>query len=324
MRFLLILLVALFIFGCTMPGGQPPSATPTPTPQPAAGSQQPTPQQVAPQPTINKISLGSSFGMCAGYCITSLQITKDQVFYKKIGIPDPEARQYRPELNTTTAFSEKEWNELVALIDLAKLEKLPATIGCPDCVDQGAEILQVDYDGKNKSVSFSYGENPDGLEILTKLREIRDKMEEKLAEPIGFEIYQDFDTVSKGQNGLGEKKSDTIDNSKDFEALWNNLNSGRLPKPVLPEVDFDNEIVIAVFLGLIPTGGYGIEIAKVTEKKDKLEVLVLETVPEGCIVTEAFTSPYHIIKTKKTSKNVVFETIQQKTCDPNLGAMYIN
>ncbi|MBS3067351.1 hypothetical protein J4450_01500 [Candidatus Micrarchaeota archaeon] len=192
MKLLVILFVALLVFGCNgekvkdetpaLPGGSPPSATPAPSPAPTP-TPQPTSVPSSTQKTISKISLGSYFGQCAGYCITSLQITKDNVFYKKIGIPDPEARQLIPELNATIALSESEWNELILLIDIDKLENLPDTIGCPDCVDQGAQTLEVAYNSKKKSVSFSYMDKPKELvDLLTKLTEIREKMEAKLGE----------------------------------------------------------------------------------------------------------------------------------------------
>lgn len=80
--------------------------------------------------------------------------------------------------------------------------------------------------------------------------------------------------------------------------------SVELPAPI----DFSRDMVIAVFQGEKSTGGYSIEIDRIIEKENSIEVSVLETSPgPGCMVTQAFTSPYHVVKIKKSDKEVKFK-----------------
>ncbi len=81
-----------------------------------------------------------------------------------------------------------------------------------------------------------------------------------------------------------------------------------------PEIDFNEEMILVVFQGEKSTGGYGIEINKIVEKENAIEVLVIETLPGyGCMVTEALTSPYHIVKLQKSTKEVIFKTEKEIT-----------
>ena len=79
-------------------------------------------------------------------------------------------------------------------------------------------------------------------------------------------------------------------------------------KPKPPQIDFDKQIIIAVFQGACPSGGYDIEIKSLTEKEDGLEVLVIETTPDPeMFQSMAETYPSHIITTGKYDGKVNFK-----------------
>jgi hypothetical protein len=115
-----------------------------------------------------------------------------------------------------------------------------------------------------------------------------------------------------------EKKNYVIENNQDWQSLWNKMDLKELnevAKPSAPEVDFSKNMVIAIFQGTKSTGGYSIEITKIIETKDALEIYITEKSPgKNCIVTQAFTSPYQIIKIPKINKKVIFKP-EQKTTD---------
>lgn len=117
-----------------------------------------------------------------------------------------------------------------------------------------------------------------------------------------------FETISKGFNsGHIEKKHYVIENEAEWKNLWGKTNSISIPQPELPEVDFNKEMVIAVFQGEKSTGGYSIEIVNIVEDS-KITVFYKEFSPEpGDFVTQALTQPYHIVKIKKTDKEIVFQ-----------------
>ena len=120
-----------------------------------------------------------------------------------------------------------------------------------------------------------------------------------------------FENIKKGNYGGSFVRSEYVIIDDNFWGnIWDNINSGIILKPDVPMVDFDNEMIIVVYQGGFNTGGYGIEIKKIIENKDQLEVLVEETSPDrGMMVTQAFSQPYHMVKTEKFEKEIKFKRI---------------
>ncbi|MES2650363.1 MAG: hypothetical protein V4663_01420 [Bacteroidota bacterium] len=119
---------------------------------------------------VDVIGYGTSFGMCAGYCVNNLTINDENVVFSKI------KRGTAPDTKTCTAkLSASEANEIKKLISQAKIDKLPKTIGCPDCADGGAEWVSVTSNSKEYKVVFEYGKAPSELaEVVVKLRALKE------------------------------------------------------------------------------------------------------------------------------------------------------
>ncbi|MHA2064771.1 MAG: protease complex subunit PrcB family protein [Candidatus Thorarchaeota archaeon] len=66
------------------------------------------------------------------------------------------------------------------------------------------------------------------------------------------------------------------------------------PVPHLPDIDFDRNVVFAVFAGDRPTGGYFINITSIVVSEWRYDVYILEQDFGG--VTQALTYPYHIVR----------------------------
>lgn len=119
-----------------------------------------------------------------------------------------------------------------------------------------------------------------------------------------------FTTLDRGiQSGLNVPLRKVVKEQKNWEDLWAEIHPIIENNPSLarPAVDFDKEMVLAIFMGFKSTGGYTTEIIKIIETKNALEVTILEKGPESnTIVTQAFTSPYYLAKTSKINKSVVF------------------
>jgi hypothetical protein len=78
--------------------------------------------------------------------------------------------------------------------------------------------------------------------------------------------------------------------------FWSELGAG-----VKPEVDFGNDLVVAVAAGERSTGGHDIEVRKVTRAGNELRIEVLETIPsEGCVTTQAKTQPVDVVMVAAT------------------------
>lgn len=117
-----------------------------------------------------------------------------------------------------------------------------------------------------------------------------------------------FENISKeSYSGHNERKNYVIKEVSEWKNLWGMVHIGTTPKPVLPDINFDNEMIIAVFQGMHSTGGYSIEITQIIEKDKSLEIFIKETSPApGSVTTQAVTQPYHIVKTKRTDKEIIF------------------
>lgn len=94
-------------------------------------------------------------------------------------------------------------------------------------------------------------------------------------------------------------------NEAQMRAVWGSHRPGTSP----PFVDFDKETVVAVFLGTRATGGFTVVIEKATRDGDDLVVNWLEGRPGAtCVVTQALTSPYVIVRVPKVTGTVRFES----------------
>lgn len=95
-----------------------------------------------------------------------------------------------------------------------------------------------------------------------------------------------------------------------WKEVWEKINSLRLPKPELPNIDFKKKMVIAVFMGGQQSGGYDIEIVDILKEEKEIVVVVEETKPlPDSLRTMALTSPYHVIIVERYSLPVRFQSL---------------
>jgi hypothetical protein len=111
------------------------------------------------------------------------------------------------------------------------------------------------------------------------------------ADSIGHGYYVSFD----------EKRMVVINSEKDYKKLWDDVYANLDQLPKIPEADLNKYTVVAVFMGAQKSGGYDVKIDKVSIMNDRLNIEVIETSPgENCIVTDAITKPYDVVKIAKT------------------------
>jgi hypothetical protein len=122
-----------------------------------------------------------------------------------------------------------------------------------------------------------------------------------------------FRTIARGANsGYPTASQLVIDNPKEWASVWQQHTSNIIPSPPVPDVDFTDNKVVAVFMGEKRTGGYSVEIltveTKSSEQKDlaSLVITVADRQPKpGEIVQEVITHPYHIITIPQSAANKV-------------------
>lgn len=126
-------------------------------------------------PQVERIVSTTSFGMCAGYCRTNLEITRGQAVLTR----EPGGRggtELQPQRETLT-LTDAEWQELSKMAQAVVFDGLPETIGCPDCADGGAESLAVVSNGRERKVNFDHGADIAALQpLLNRVRDLRKKL----------------------------------------------------------------------------------------------------------------------------------------------------
>jgi len=115
-------------------------------------------------PNVLELSSGTSFGMCAGYCVTELVVEDSVVRLTERGWP---SFNLQPRVRTLD-LSPAEAERIRRLIDVGDFASLEGTHGCPDCADGGAEWIQIrTEEGQTVRVTFEYG---DVLEPIAELQ----------------------------------------------------------------------------------------------------------------------------------------------------------
>lgn len=122
---------------------------------------------------------------------------------------------------------------------------------------------------------------------------------------VGIEIENEW----KGYHcGYTETSRLVIKAEDRWKEVWGKIHRLRLPRSELPEIDFEKEMVVAVFMGIRKSGGYEIEIIKVTKTEEEIVAVVREKEPPSdSLQTMALTQPYHIVVIKRSSLPVRFQ-----------------
>lgn len=107
-----------------------------------------------------------------------------------------------------------------------------------------------------------------------------------------------FQVLERGQNS-GEKTQNlkVIRTQKAFEEYLKDRGETGIPKG-LKDVDWTKEQVVVVYGGEQPTGGFGVEVKRILSsdvQRLNLEAILIRPRP-NTIVTQAFTTPYIIVK----------------------------
>ncbi len=96
-------------------------------------------------------------------------------------------------------------------------------------------------------------------------------------------------------SGIGEPLQKVLRTPADWASFWAQHAADRFPPPPAPAVDFNADMVAAVFAGEKSSGGYGMSITRIERASTEIIVLYLETAPvPGMTVTHALTQPHHI------------------------------
>ena len=118
-----------------------------------------------------------------------------------------------------------------------------------------------------------------------------------------------FSTISQGVFSRIEEQRLVVEHDQTMlEALWSEHVAGILPPPPVPTVDFRRDMLIGVFLGARPSGGFDVTIGSIVRTSAGVIVRFEEMAPgKGCFVTLAVTAPFHMVALPRSQAEVAFE-----------------
>lgn len=112
-------------------------------------------------------------------------------------------------------------------------------------------------------------------------------------------------------SAVEDKREILLNNNEDFQKLMADVYKNLDQMPRIPVVDFNKNSVVAVFIGNRSNGGFMVAIDSITEGSKNLTVNITETTPgKNCMVTDAITRPFTLVKIPKTESKLVFKTKQ--------------
>jgi hypothetical protein len=125
---------------------------------------------------VTKVASTTSFGMCVGYCKTTLEISEKEAVLTREAWGRG-AGAILPVQRLTAALSAQEWGDIAAAAEAAKIDALPERIGCPDCADGGAESLTIVSAKGEKTITFDHGAAiAEAQPLLDRVRALRARM----------------------------------------------------------------------------------------------------------------------------------------------------
>ena len=117
-----------------------------------------------------------------------------------------------------------------------------------------------------------------------------------------------FQTIAKGyRSGVRAPLQVVARSQIEWEKLWRQHSSIDATSP-LPVVDFEKHIIVELFLGDKPTGGYEAEIIRAELSNADLVILYREKSPsKQAVVIQSLTQPFHIVQvTGAVNSGVIF------------------
>jgi hypothetical protein len=118
-------------------------------------------------------------------------------------------------------------------------------------------------------------------------------------------------TLASGpMSGTGQARRGVARTPAELAKLWKLFGNGAPGARTPPRVDWKTEMVLAVFLGQRPSGGYSVEIQSVRPEARRLVVEVAErTPPPGTMSIQVLTTPFQVVAVRKSALPVVWKTV---------------
>ncbi|MGL4611111.1 MAG: protease complex subunit PrcB family protein [Trueperaceae bacterium] len=118
-----------------------------------------------------------------------------------------------------------------------------------------------------------------------------------------------WDVLAEGAQATGVEQAQYVLITNDDQLLefWNQAHGAQINVPSVPDVDFFRETIVAAFMGTKPTGGYGLNVDRVTLEGSDAYINLTELQPAAdAITTQALTSPWVMLKILRGNVNAAW------------------
>jgi len=108
-----------------------------------------------------------------------------------------------------------------------------------------------------------------------------------------------WETIASGTQATGVQGAtyQLITSQDQLIGVWSQMHASQLQQPPLPQVDFQRETLVAIFLGRRSTGGYGVTVRRVSVEGNDLYLDTEFREPAaGAITTQVLTSPWTLVR----------------------------
>lgn len=174
-----------------------------------------------------------------------------------------------------------------------------------DVPEQTREPNDGEADSGNETDDPS-GEKPaeDGSYACREPGEQEDELTE--AERVALETIEEGD-----RSGIREACVTVAANETAWRDLWRDHQGSSSAEEQRPEVDFEDNLVVAIFKGQSPDACHGAEIEEATRDGDDLVVHGVFYVVEGQACAEVVTYPFHIAELEPPEGKIVFDVQEE-------------
>ena len=107
-------------------------------------------------------------------------------------------------------------------------------------------------------------------------------------------------------SNIENKEARLITNDRELQEVYVKINSTRKPGIDIPEVNWNNQTVIAAFAGTKSTAGYSVQIYQVRDRK-KERIYQFTEIPSSSaadVVSAVITTPYMIVLVNNDGKKI--------------------
>ncbi len=120
-----------------------------------------------------------------------------------------------------------------------------------------------------------------------------------------------FETVDSNEDSIFRLGEETyvFRRYDEWHYFWRSFKGEDSPVPPLSE---GKEMIIVATTGLKPSSGWTVAVTAIVENEDHIEVFISDIPPQEELVLDVITSPYQIVRTEYSEKEVIFTVMRSE------------